>query len=177
MKSSFLRTTTVALTMWFGLFAGAANATVLTFNGWTLLSSGEYTSSFSSDVTSTPFSDTLDFSLPGTGPVINGLANSISLNASGSLVFTSLQLWDMTAATQIDTGATFGVFMGQSVAGLSFTSSVLPGSYQLRIGGTGVGGYGGSLNVTPVPEPETYAMLLAGLGLMGFTARRRKNNA
>lgn len=25
-----------------------------------------------------------------------------------------------------------------------------------------------------VPEPETYAMLLAGLGLMGFVARRRK---
>jgi len=27
---------------------------------------------------------------------------------------------------------------------------------------------------TPVPEPETYAMLLAGLGLMGFMARRRR---
>lgn len=27
---------------------------------------------------------------------------------------------------------------------------------------------------TVVPEPETYAMLLAGLGLMGFIARRRK---
>ena len=25
-----------------------------------------------------------------------------------------------------------------------------------------------------VPEPETYAMLLAGLGLIGFMARRRK---
>ncbi|MDP3288244.1 MAG: PEPxxWA-CTERM sorting domain-containing protein, partial [Methyloversatilis sp.] len=24
-----------------------------------------------------------------------------------------------------------------------------------------------------VPEPETYAMLLAGLGLIGFMARRR----
>jgi PEP-CTERM motif len=27
-----------------------------------------------------------------------------------------------------------------------------------------------------VPEPETYAMLLAGLGLLSFTARRRKQN-
>lgn len=29
-------------------------------------------------------------------------------------------------------------------------------------------------SLAPVPEPETYAMLLAGLGLLGFTARRRK---
>jgi hypothetical protein len=28
--------------------------------------------------------------------------------------------------------------------------------------------------VTPVPEPETYAMMLAGLGLLGVVARRRK---
>jgi hypothetical protein len=28
--------------------------------------------------------------------------------------------------------------------------------------------------IVPVPEPETYAMFLAGLGLMGFAARRRK---
>lgn len=28
--------------------------------------------------------------------------------------------------------------------------------------------------VTPVPEPETYAMLLAGLGVMGAIARRRR---
>jgi hypothetical protein len=31
--------------------------------------------------------------------------------------------------------------------------------------------------VTAVPEPETYAMLLAGLGLTGFLARRRKAKA
>jgi len=28
--------------------------------------------------------------------------------------------------------------------------------------------------VSPVPEPETYAMLLIGLGLVGLTAHRRK---
>jgi len=30
---------------------------------------------------------------------------------------------------------------------------------------------------SPVPEPETYAMLLAGLGLLSFTAKRRKQSA
>lgn len=38
-------------------------------------------------------------------------------------------------------------------------------------------GYGGSLDnvslTTPVPEPETYALLLAGLGVVAATARRR----
>ncbi|NHZ78834.1 PEP-CTERM sorting domain-containing protein [Massilia sp. CCM 8695] len=28
---------------------------------------------------------------------------------------------------------------------------------------------------TPVPEPESYVMLLAGLGLIGFMSRRRKS--
>ena len=32
-------------------------------------------------------------------------------------------------------------------------------------------------SVSPVPEPSTYAMVLAGLGLVGFAARRRKNEA
>lgn len=32
-------------------------------------------------------------------------------------------------------------------------------------------------SVTLVPEPETYAMMLAGLGLLGFAARRRKGAA
>jgi hypothetical protein len=31
--------------------------------------------------------------------------------------------------------------------------------------------------VTTIPEPETYAMLLAGLGLMGFVARRRSKRS
>jgi hypothetical protein len=35
-------------------------------------------------------------------------------------------------------------------------------------------GTAGEHITTAIPEPETYAMLLAGLGLMGFVARRRQ---
>lgn len=41
---------------------------------------------------------------------------------------------------------------------------------------SGGGSYGGNINVLAVPEPETYAMMLGGLGLLGFMARRRKKN-
>ena len=34
----------------------------------------------------------------------------------------------------------------------------------------------GAILISPVPEPQTYAMLLAGLGLIGFTTWRRKQN-
>ncbi len=35
----------------------------------------------------------------------------------------------------------------------------------------------GPVGVSPVPEPETYAMLLAGLGLLGWSMRRKKQNS
>lgn len=59
--------------------------------------------------------------------------------------------------------------------------SLAAGTYTLQIRGTVFGTSGGSyagvLNLTnPVPEPETYTMLLAGLGLMGFMARRKNVN-
>ena len=40
----------------------------------------------------------------------------------------------------------------------------------------GSSGFSGGLTA-PIPEPETYEMMLAGLGLMDFVARRRKQQA
>lgn len=54
------------------------------------------------------------------------------------------------------------------------------GSSAFRLGdGNGWGSHGTELafQITAVPEPEVYVMLLAGLGLFGFMARSRKNNA
>lgn len=59
---------------------------------------------------------------------------------------------------------------------LSFTASS-DANYSLNFnnaGGDNVGIVLDNVSVTAVPEPETYAMLLAGLGVMGAVARRRK---
>ena len=75
-----------------------------------------------------------------------------------------------------------------STVGSSFQNltpfSLPAGAYELRISGTSLVGSGGyfsghmtlATTTAPIPEPETYAMMLAGLGLMGFVARRRKRN-
>lgn len=57
-------------------------------------------------------------------------------------------------------------------------SGLLPaGNYYLEAIGTATGQFGGfyavATGTAPVPELGTYAMLLAGLGLMGLIARRR----
>ena len=53
-----------------------------------------------------------------------------------------------------------------------FASGLLDGGVHVR---SLAGGRSESLvTVSAVPEPETYAMMLAGLGLMGAVARRRK---
>lgn len=55
------------------------------------------------------------------------------------------------------------------------------GTYTLHVKGTVLtnlaASYSGNLNLVAVPEPETYAMLLGGLGLIGFAARRKKQAA
>jgi hypothetical protein len=47
-------------------------------------------------------------------------------------------------------------------------------SYHLYLSGFGSGFSVDAVSVSPVPEPESYAMMLAGLGAMGLMARRRR---
>jgi PEP-CTERM motif len=60
----------------------------------------------------------------------------------------------------------------------SSTFSLDAGSYYYAVTGFGkTGGYIlSSSAVAAVPEPETYAMLAAGLGIVGFIASRRRRN-
>lgn len=53
-----------------------------------------------------------------------------------------------------------------------------PGVYYVTVGGTvdgsSGGAFAGTINVSPIPEPETYALMLAGLGLVGYLGHRRR---
>lgn len=71
--------------------------------------------------------------------------------------------------------------LGNTNDHISFTyDQPLTGPSYLNITGVtdgSLGGiYNGAIQISPVPEPESFAMLLAGLGLMGAVVRRRSSH-
>lgn len=85
----------------------------------------------------------------------------------------SVELWDGVHGQ--NNNALLGDIFGDNVTvNLGVLSA---GQYHLDMFGTlgaRVGHYSVTLAAAPVPEPSTYALLLAGLGVVGFVARRRR---
>ncbi len=77
----------------------------------------------------------------------------------------------VTDGTVTVTGSSFSSGTGNNAESMLYTFVDSLGFDSLTFSTTGVAF---ELAAAPVPEPETYALLLAGLGAMGFLARRRK---
>jgi hypothetical protein len=123
-----------------------------------------------------PFQDTYNFSL--------GTASSLDASAGVMNFWTfkiSEEQFTYSLVDSFDHVLGTGGGEDDGEAGFS-VASLASGYYHLNVfgkaKGTGGGLYNGVLSIsatTPIPEPESYAMLLAGLGLMGGIARRRAN--
>lgn len=70
-----------------------------------------------------------------------------------------------------------GSFSGSNTIATVNDFSLGSGNWYLGVNGTATGAYGGvysyAITAVPVPEVGTWAMLLAGLGLVGIQLRRR----
>jgi len=129
------------------------------------------------------------FGFSGTTPTVSSGATQVL--ATGSLVngtFVNLPTNNNTAfVPSAEASVTFnqaagkeGFFAAQpfyNLASTAFTNTVSTVTPIPAGGGYTVANGGGNLNflASPIPEPETYALLMAGLGILGLVARRQKN--
>lgn len=118
------------------------------------------------------FSDQFAFSLLKDSVVDGGVLDYFVNNLSLSFKTVSAAAWTP-VTVDISTPTTTFFSLGASALGA--------GDYLFRIAGNGFGsipfrGYTGYLNVAPVPEPETWAMLTVGSLLVAYQLRRKQKN-
>lgn len=81
--------------------------------------------------------------------------------------------------TATNPAVSYGINAGESItfslSGVS-AANFSDGSLRFGVHLQGLPGGASESLVSAVPEPQTYAMLLAGLGLLGFTANRRRQS-
>ena len=156
------------------LGAPAAMASQCTGDGSSLGTVGAAPTSFASECFRTfsspgaSFTDHYSFSIAALGNVSGGLVD-----------FLVFQWNDVNLSSVVVSG--LGQVRSDSTPANGFSfAGLAAGNYDLAVSGyldrrQPLGGYSGSISsvAAPVPEPETYAMLMLGLAGVGFAARRR----
>ncbi|MDR3212788.1 MAG: PEP-CTERM sorting domain-containing protein [Azoarcus sp.] len=144
-------------------YAGTGYASVAAFTGYNWVGSSRLEAS--------PV--TFSYAGEGTGFLLNslvlaGYSGSQTLTIigyNGSTEVSSSTAYVTTDAQQFNLGWTTAITSFEIVLGDDYTGSV-PANQNWGLG---------TLNITAVPEPESFAMLLAGLAVVGAVARRRRS--
>lgn len=130
----------------------------------------DYTGGFTNSHTSA-FTDTFTFTPTFGSSTVSAVLNSIGFNKVTNLDFTSVTInghaLDIVNGV-VDTASTPSEL--SLVGALTLIVSGKPHEASSSFNAS----YSGTINVTAVPEPETYAMMGLGLALVGVAARRRK---
>lgn len=145
--------------------------------------------SFAASAMGSTFTDIFTFNVAGMPFDAAGSLTSSYLDTplTKDLLITGLSLYRYDPAT--------GQVLGNAIAGINETGfgahptdawslsafGLQAGDYAIRVDGqvvgAGGGAFGADFTVSPVPEPQTWGMLLAGLGILGTTALRRRTPA
>lgn len=160
MKQLFKQTAVLAAVVLTCAQANASSTVVFSTFGDTITSGADH--AFATVAGS--FVDTFSFTLTSASTVEAGLTAILPSSFSSGF----FELSSFTAPGSIASGS----------IGSTFTANLAAGDYFYTVKGVGTTGstYGLKSVVAAVPEPETYALFLAGLGAIGFLAARRRSN-
>ncbi|AGX87464.1 FxDxF family PEP-CTERM protein [Candidatus Symbiobacter mobilis] len=140
------------------------------WGGGTFFSTGDFVDTYTFNAFSTPWS---------------AMSLSVQGWTLGTVSDLNVYLDDMLMGSTLQNLYTGGEQWGANVGAFNFGTSLTSGAHTLVLKGkvdplSYTANYFGNYSVVvapvPVPEPESYAMLLAGLGVVGAVVRRRQRH-
>lgn len=123
------------------------------------------------------FADRINFDIGSLGSLSAGVGSikvTVGLTVKRDISNLALQVYD-------DANHLLPTALGSTLTNLTLASALPAGHYYALITGlaTGTlgGKYGGVFTLSPAPEPETWAMMAVGMGMLKLVSRRKKRSA
>jgi hypothetical protein len=155
--------------------ANAANindTTAITFNAGN--TSAGFSGAFGQGTAGKTFLENYTFSFPTDFDVTSAVI-SIALGTSTAVNITNFML-SGNGQTFLGSETSTGAVQVWNLTAANLASGAYTLSVFGNVLGSAGGSFGGNINISPVPEASTTAMMLGGLALVGFAATRRRRN-